>query len=71
MSGLQTIAMVASTALFLSLGACQGGGTDLVQQWRAECAAAGFGSRTTGLAACVAKKRTNYEAESLSVPANL
>jgi len=64
--------MIAIAAVsILILEACQDRGANLAQQWRAECAAAGAGTRTTGLAACVAKRRANYEAESLSVPANL
>jgi len=71
MPNFQMIAMVASAVSILSLGACQDRSASLAQQWRAECAAEGFGSRTTGLAACIAKRRASYEAESLSVPANL
>ncbi len=71
MSDFRMIAMVASAASILSLEACQDRGADLARQWRAECETAGFGGRTGGLAACIAKRRANYEAESLSVPANL
>lgn len=71
MSHIRMIAMIAAAVSFLSLGACENQGASLTEQWRAECAAEGFGSRTTGLAACIAKRRANYEAESLSGPANL
>lgn len=71
MPNFHLIAMIASVVSILSLEACQDRSAELAQQWRAECADEGFGGRTTGLAACVAKRRANYEAESLSVPANL
>lgn len=64
----------AATALlfvFASVAGCDTNSASLAEQWRAECVAEGFGSRTTGLAACIAKRRSIYIDESLSVPANL
>lgn len=70
MSNLLRTTLIAA-AVILLLQACGTQGTNLAQQWKAACEAEGHGSRTTGLAACIAKRRANYEAESLSVPANL
>ncbi len=66
-----SVAGLAVLSLVSLLAACQSSEASLTEQWRAECEAEGHGTRTSGLAACIAKRRSNYVDESLSVPANL
>ncbi len=71
MPNFSLIAIVALAVATPSLQSCQDHSADLARQWQADCEAAGFRGRTTGLTACIASRRANYEAESLSAPANL